>query len=445
MMYKMGRWYTAIHKFAKFVFGGKSVKKLQHFILIICIAFLMTIVTVAQAVPSPRFGSSLALLTVPETFINVASLSAQGDYVIATANQFDYEWISQGFHPTAHALTSSQYLWHIPDNLPNGLNWLRAEQHLILDKGEQQILGPDFAVSPDNAYVAVRTDSQVKLYRFPSFILQNVIPTNNSTYRDAFGQFNQVKWSSDSRLIATLDGNEIVSWDIKNGEVYRYDLGLPYSKIEAVQVGWFATLDSITQPNAFAVCTWNLGSCSIQDLPKYTLTKVVFPDGSLIITQGRSIDSAAPAIWRRQPDETYELDQSAIDAGIINPVSFSPSGRFLLTGIRESYEWILWDFPRLESVSTIPERSVAPIWLPDSQHLLTFDAWGWLGGGYILRLYQVGSDTPLDELKLPIQKIGKFELNFSTASENYVLFSGDGKRLFLKAGFGVFVIPIIYE
>jgi hypothetical protein len=409
--------------------------------------------THAQETEYPRFGLGLALLTIPDTFINNVAFSSQGEYVVVTANQLDRELISQGFNPTFRFLRSSQYLWRIPNNLLDGLNWLEPDQHLILDKQERQVLGPDFAFSPDTRFLATKTDTQVKLYRFPSFILEDAISVNNPIQRFNTEQFNQVQWSLDSQVVATLDGTEIVAWDTLTDEVRRYDLGIEHDRIISLQVGWYAYIDDAEQPNGFAVCGWRLEQCNVYEFPTSDIyVKLPSPDGQIIFTTSRDVGSSDQnlLIWRRQDDGSYLAETPTTSSELsLYPISFSYSSQFLLSAIGTSrYDtWRVWDFSTLRPISTVSPTPSEAIWLQDNNHFITFDAFrgrdDW--NGYTFRLYEVGNETPLDEIQLPIEKIDGFDLVFASTESDLMQISIDGKRLLLKAGFGVFVIPISYR
>ncbi len=404
----------------------------------------------------PRFGDSLALLNVPNTFINNVAFSSGGDYVVATANELDREFIAQGFSPTFQFLNYSQYLWHIPQYLLSGLNWLEADQHLILDKQNREILGPDFAISPDTRYLVVRTDNQMKLYRFPAFILEAAEALNHPIQRFTREQFNQVQWSVDSQLVATLDGDEIVVWDILGNEVNRYVLDKEYDRLRAVQVGWYVYTDDGDSVNGFGVCSWRLEQCSLHELPAADgYFKMPVPNGQNVLTGSGDIGSSDQnlRIWNRQHDGTYRAEDLNVPDDLqFVPIAFNNSGEYLIASLGTIGSSLddpvnVWRFPDLTSLSTVTPIPTQYIWLPDDRHFVTFDAfWGredW--DGHVFRLYRVGREAPLDELRLPIETINGFAMQFSSTEDDLMHISTDGRRLLLKAGYGVFVIPIIYE
>jgi WD40 repeat protein len=403
-----------------------------------------------QSPTTIQFGITLGLIRPLDVYINNPVFSTDGNWLIATVNTVDVELRGQG--RTDMLLSATQYLWQL-SVLEENEDILELEPYTVLHIDETP-LGPDFAFSADTNYLAVRTDTEIQLYNVFDFSLRQTLAVQ-SAFERTFGLLDVLAWSDNSQLVATIDGQDIIVWNITDYTVSRQTLGQAYDYIIALESGWVVGHEDLNglYSDSFTTCTWHLETCITHQLPYSAHTIVISPDGQSIITMSgdvRSSDRIAE-LWSRQTNGTYHITSSTLPSDLLTVFSFSPNSQYLVAFSPSNRvdDWTIWSFPDLSPVMRIMPPSTStpivdePVWFPDGQHLAVFYMWD----DFQLKLFEVGNDSPLDELDLTEmlngQDIGEWTLLDSLGFDP-VQISPNGQSLVIAIGEALLVVPISY-
>jgi WD40 repeat protein len=423
---------------------------------IMMLLFILFIPAKADNTSIPQFSGTLGVIKLPDVYINNPTVSPDGRYIVANVNLVNIDQRNQG---KTDILTSAlQFVWNL-SYLWNhqGVIYLGQQDVLNIDKTPG---GPDFSFSPDSRYIGIRNDREVQLYTTADFQLARTQQVTLPLTRFIHGRMHFSAWSPDSQLLAVLDGETVMVWDLAQNTVERQNVEQAYTTIIATNSGWVITDDTFDKPAlaSFTVCDRHLTMCIPYEMPFSAHTLVVSPNGQTVIALAGDVMSSSRAvnIWSRDKDDTYSITASSLPLEIVRPLSFSPDSQYLLAvspdnKLKNSQ---VWDFQTLSPVLLLaPPPDSAYVfkstWLPDSQHLVVFGVPPFnTSESFLLQLYEIGNSTPIDEFNLTNilggQDIRKWDVLGSLSDSGTMQVSTDGRVVVIRMGGALLVVPIEY-
>jgi hypothetical protein len=434
----------AMQRFSESAFGGTPIFRRFHrsLLMLLCLWLLLAFhPSTAQETKTPRFGEGIVILQIPGRFLTNLIVSPDGDYVFVTGNLINQQMREQGYAMSWSMISARQYIWRIYDSsFGNGLIYQRPNWEFTID---ETIMEPAAAFSPDGRYLATRSGTRMQLFAAPDWLeVDSVTLTTFFDNPDIDG--GRLRWSPDSDLLAAFDSTGIVVWDTKENAIKHHPLpvGHEWDRIVPVATGWIVEFPVPITPTNFASCDWLLETCAEYTfLDDNLFPQVVSEDGVYVLTADSKIEGLG--VWQRQANGQYELEMRDTPPDFQRPFSFDPTGRYLLSAQEPQpwLSWAIWDFATFAEVSKIPPRIHEPIWLPDGEHLIAFERWPEL----VVKLYQVGKDTPLQEVNLTnFSEIKRFADKIIFDSVSFHL-SENGEKLVINLNWAALVIPIEYE
>jgi hypothetical protein len=397
----------------------------------------------------PHFDKVAFVLQIPDQLITT-ELSSQGNYIVALARRKDEE--ASGY------IATDLIVWDI--------GGVEEEGYLInLAPISHRNINPEetffhhyqpFSISPNEQYVAIRTESDVQLLNLPDLSLYSSLPVRSiyNIYRGAL--FDNFAWSHDSRFVGTTLGlgEEFVVWDTETNDNYSYDLGyvpIPTSStsipkppnIYAVKNGWIISNFEGNEYPGFVFCDQYLEQCSSYESNRTTWL-LYTTDGQTILTFN-GINNTAN-IWAFQTNGTYEIIGEQ-DMEICPPKSFSPTGQYLFIDCHDDRGDTIWDFNTFTPVHEISDAEFGydqtdnHVWFTDDTYFIQ-QPFPYTS----LNLYELGQPEPIDELRLPEK--GRDYIEYGIVEIDNLAWpqiSEDGRTLLVNPGGVAFIIFVEYE
>jgi hypothetical protein len=400
--------------------------KLVLVLLIVAIGQIIS----ADMTNTPHLGSGVVLLQVTEpsedtepTFFS--ELSSWGNFVVSRIDHYE-----RGVYTNSSLDAWDMQQWAIND----GLTRPQPTTTASIDTAP---LPPDFAISPDERYVAIQVGNELQILSLPALNSYFAISSDSDQVRD----LNVVSWSPDSQYVGALFTHEIVVWEVETDNVYRQAIEyLPIDSsyyqfmiLNSISQGWLIHQFYSHPSLAFIFCDWLLTSCQSYEFTN-TDRVVAMPDGSVILTQHTMPPTAdgAVGVWIRQESGGYILQEETLDSEVC-PTQFSPSGLYLYSYWSEQ----ILNFNDLTPLNRVVSFR-APIWLPQESHFVSLTL------TLSLNLYQLDDDDPLQTLDLlsSYQEIleGLLHSEALTIAINQV-----GDWILVDLGHASILVPITYE
>jgi hypothetical protein len=340
----------------------------------------------------------------------------------------------------------TQYFWDLAD-VQDALS-PQPTQTLKMD---QTYLGPWISFSPNDQWVALKSEAELQIRRLPSFEIEMSIALRDRG--DGFNRlishvnYNRLAWSQDSRFLAVLSEvateidieGQLVLWNSEDKSLQFFGLGR-FDRIVSTSAGWY--LESL-EGNSFIRCTIDFQECTPSTEVGESHLMLPQPTGDLVLSWlGYHCENNNVSIWSQQSSHGYSV--AAITSEIANPISFSPNGNYLFYE-PDCYTRALgiWDFEINRPIQMVTMLPGVPLvlWLPDSEHFLTFD----VVDKRVLNLYRVGNEIPLDTFDLntiielqPLDAwtaLGRLEISNTSA---------DGRHIMINLGHAAILVEIDY-
>lgn len=406
--------------------------------------------------------------TIP-TFFPIVSNT--GRYVFAHANRE----IFPGMHGQNDGLYErTLYFW----DLDKVESYLSPQPTQIL-KFSQEYLGPWISFSPDDQFVALKSEGELQVRQLPSLEIElSIAVRDQGDLADRFrfpDKPGHLAWSADGTRLAALSDRlvdlqsmDVLSiWNTQSSELRMVALGGPAEghprTLTALQDVWF-----IRQLGGrwFEFCPMDLPGehanyCPSFPLPPEDEWLFELPSGLVAMPWAGPLDCRG----RRGPVSISWLEgtgyygagiPSSLSSSPYDPIrysytspnlrhmpvpgifTFSPDGRYFFYPGCGPHRGI-WDFENNRSVQKLPFR-INPVWLPDSQHFLSFD-----GYSKVLTLFAVGEEAPLDILDLNALLVGT-PLADWIALEAFTIWnvSGNGRHVMINLGHAAILVEIDY-
>jgi WD40 repeat protein len=392
-----------------------------------------------------QFGRNIGILRLNNQVFRYPALSPDGNFVFANADHYQFD--SSGNIVTTKVLDTIHLLWDLP-KFKNEASVMRINsQKIDLNSSAKAQQG----FSPNNQYLAVKTKKEIQIFTLPNM---KILHSTTAIVSINSGYDHYLSWSPDSRLLASWADGEVIVWDIQKNIVYRYPLNYKLATIQYIENGWFiqildrATSIDTKNTDPFIVCSLQLESCdTYEDNDQHT--RVLGNNGQIFLTQsGDSAIDGTISIWKRSADGIYKLDtQYSIDKPPINQQArafcsqtFSPNGVYVVSGCPPLSTQI-WEVSPLKFRQELLSSLI--VWLPDSIHFVSWDY-----RNFVLRLYEVGNDNPLDVLALEkqsgLEDMRKWSNGFPAPYE-LIDISRAGNRILINLGLAALVVPIEYQ
>lgn len=398
-------------------------------------------------------------------------VSNTGRYVFAHVNNLiEYRESGQSLYER------TLYFWDL--SLPHSA--LSPVPTQVL-KMSQQLLGPWISFSPDDQFVALKSENELQVRHLPSLEIELSLAIRdrtgliNSIY-ERTGQ-NHLAWSTDgSRLAAlryvpiseTYGEDQLVVWNTRQKTLDTFFAGTPIDRITALETAW---LIHSTEYGFYQLCPFDikprLRYCLPMLRPPENYSLFTLPTGIMAANwpvDNRRCVSPSGVVSMRQLQATgyYGLIAdgnisaftyfgsnghlgpigyygSMTSRRMPAPVTFSPDGQYFFYEQSCDRKWGVWDFKNNLMVQNIV-KWWEPTWLPDSRHFLVFDRFY-----KTLTLHEVGNPIPLDVLNLNTQQ-GIQPLNNWIGPQAFTIrnISGDGRHVMINLGHAGILVEIDY-
>jgi WD40 repeat protein len=405
------------------------------------------------------------------TFLPVVSNT--GRYVFAHVNT------PVGYHIAGHALYErTLYFWDLAQPHP----YLSPAPTQAL-KISQQFLGPWISFSPNDEFVALKSEVELQIRRLPSLEIELSVATNDRIgFSDGYrsqGGVSDLAWSRDGSRLAAIgyrlltedyEEDELLIWDRRDEKIQAFFAGTHLDSITTLETAW---LIHSTEEDFYQLCPFGvkarLPHCLPMSSPPENYSLFTLPTGITAmvgpVTNNQCPSPSGPVSLLQLQSAGYygSIAGENISAftyygpnghvGPIGyyestglrqmptPVSFSPDGQyfFYTQGCRR--KWGVWDFKNNRMLqSIVPSRWEQPSWLPDSRHFLVYDTYN-----ASLSIRAVGNAVPLDILNLNTLP-GLEDLNdwIYSGAHNIWNISGDGRHVMINLGHAGILVEIDY-
>lgn len=311
----------------------------------------------------------------------------------------------------------------------------------------------DFAISPDEQYIALRTETSVKLLTIRDLVVVNEIPASRTISREftfAYAPNNKIAWSHESNTLAILIENEtsLLFWDINSEQISIVPLNIerypdwqttPQTRITSTEQGWIIH-DFYEQPDvAFVFCDIdkNCTTYRLEGIPNtenvlYKMTTVSSLSGRLVVSASSAFvdnlfdeDGSRMIIWKfsngeYHPEEIFPRAQYPY-----LPLTLSPSGKYLYYSNLSDSENAILD---LNTVDVLQTLGFSPTWIFNETYI------GWLDRNLVFHIEDVITGMDIDSIDFTqVDNIDQNELLFN--DEAFVRdISNDGRQILITLG-----------
>jgi hypothetical protein len=347
-------------------------------------------------------------------------------------------------------------------------------------KFSQQSVVPWISFSPDDQFVALKSENELQVRHLPSLEIELSIAVRDRLdfqyYIPTLNTYSHLAWSRDSSRLAALryvpmsetyGEDRVIVWNTRQKTIEEFFAGTPIDRITTLETAW---LIHSTEYGFYHLCPFDikprLRYCLPMLRPPENYSLFTLPTG--IMAANWPVDNhrcASPsgAISMRQLQATgyYGLlapeNISAfayIDGNFLGdvgyygsptsrqmpaPVTFSPDGQYFFYEQSCDRKWGVWDFKNNLMVQNIVDWW-EPTWLPDSRHFLVFD-----GFNKTLSLHEVGNPIPLDILKLnTLPGIQPLRNWMQLEAFGIWNISADGRHVMINLGHAGILVEIDY-
>jgi hypothetical protein len=361
-----------------------------------------------------------------------ALLSPQGNFGVAAIDRLQLS----NLYTYPDYTGTTLYIWNLNKTLPVEAVTLLDPSYSADVSTERE--GPAFAVSPDERFIAIQLENELRILTFPALQFHTAISTYPRLSRN-----EGLGWSSDSRYVGAIFEMQLVVWDATRDETYVRQLdylvraSYSYPILKALENGliidYFAEQPDIT----FAFCDWKLIECLSYDYHDGRFA-IATQAGSTILTQSQH--PASVGVWQFQASGQYELAYTLDLNPRSEPSVFSSTGKFLYLRGNSSPEGTggeIWDFGSWTRLQEVFNRQ--PVWLPGDEFFVTM----MLPYQSNLLLYRSGQATPLDLIDLSlIPELDRDELRFG--EDYHITVDRNGRWSLIDVGWAAVVVPIVY-
>lgn len=392
--------------------------------------------------PTPHFGPQIAVLYFPgwekyaDTIGFRSELSPQGDFVVGRVDGFD----GYGSNALLMVWDTHQITFDAPLNVIEPANTTEVPAY------------SDFAISPDDRYVAVQSVEGIRILSLPDLQQRYLIPvvsvwlTNDFPSQVSVVTFPRadedqtLAWSNDGHYLAVFLGTQVVVWNLETQQIHRLELGITvdynnslYSGIQNMKSSW---LIDIYSPASLILCRWNLDDC--HDYPGFRLINASH-ENVILVESAMQTDAPVQSLVRGG-NGLYVLDELHIDPAKF-PEGFSPHGNYLVVRDRLEERSIL-NFTTNEPLNTFElVRPVPPppAWFSDEGYYIAMERF------LVLSLWQTHRSELVNVLDL--EALDKsFDLAAMSRSDTLTIqIDQNDDWCLVNLGVASLLIPIRYE
>lgn len=451
------------------IIGGNILKTLERIGIVLIINMILGIPTVIIQSQDdiPRISDRITILQVDDQYrgfddpiilrkrqqFEEIEMSLSGRYVVGRTRVTE---------ESGRLVLSNLHIWDTYEFDFNS-NVIFPEPHTSLPLDDTTYT-KDFAISPDDRYLALRTDTTLRLLTLPDLTLVNEIPASRTVsgeYVIAYAPNDKIAWSHDGSILVALIENEtsVLFWEIESGKVSIIPLNVmpypdwqrtPTTKITSTQQGWIIR-DFYEQPDiAFVFCnteeactTYKMEDVFNTENKRYSTKTVITALGTLFITEvDLSVDG------QRDPNDgqlVFWQFMNGIYGQVKNlpksiypycPRQVSPTASYLYYHNCLDYQKKILD---LETMTI--ERSIEfkPAWISDDTYLATLDT------ELVFHLERVDSEGDFDFIDFTnVSEIDQNELIYNDVTIIQSV-TDNGKQVLITLGGVAALIYIEYE
>lgn len=411
----------------------KSLRRISLLLIIFAVFTLMLYFSSTTPGAADEFtlypSDKWALLQIPDGFIRNPQLSPDGRFVFANAG-FVSDDYQPGNNERMYSTHGRQYLWRLTlDIFQSALTELPYDYSFEFD---QRPFGAMAAFSPDSQYLALRNDEEIALLSLSDMQLTRRVSVERGFPTETGGSYSHLQWSPDGDLVATLDRNGIVVWDITKNTTYYHELPKisftkQYDDLIVTKLGWIVTYGDNEIPLVFSACSWRLERCQNYEFEQNTYTVMVSHNGRYVwtialnpdykrrlIPQDEAAAGRRIGLWESDTGVDYELHQHSLPIEMRQIRAFSPQGNYQLvmyTDDTHYREWAVYSFPELERLSFLMASAAAPVWI-EEEHLVSLN----LRERLTLRWHKVGVSDFLYEQDVSQFYASRYPVDLAEAS-----------------------------
>jgi hypothetical protein len=375
------------------------------------------------------FGENIGLLLTTTDEYEDRNVSAK----LASTGEsaFGYSFSTASY---SHLPEVKQYLWNIESNsLTQSLTIfepVRTITTALIDDADY----PLFQLSPNGYFLASVKANLLEIQEFPSLEINQAFPNLN---------IGSLQWTWDSQQLFYTINSNIYILDVGTGQTIEADVdwiepdcfNYCLGDIVAIDRGW-----AFSRSTDFMVCTQNMNECNQYKTDDQLFGNVtISPHGDLILRDFWSPNEQSAngyEIWERVDDTSYGMISFIPNDQRSCACSFSPTLQYIVVLRSGTYKF--YRYPQLEFVQEL-ENIDEIEWLPDGEHLITFD-----GSLNKIYLYKIGIANPLDTIdltELP-RTDSRIHKNWFPTVNVEIEVSSSGSIIMLNLGWGALIISI---
>lgn len=378
-------------------------------------------------------------------------MSLSGRYVVGRTRVTD---------ESGRLVLSNLHVWDT-DKFDFNSNVIFPEPHTSLPLDDTTYT-KDFAISPDDRYLALRTDTTLRLLTLPELTLVNEIPASRTIlgeYFIAYAPNDKISWSHDGSILVALVENEtsLLFWEIDSGQVSIIPLNImpypdwnktPRTKITSTQQGWIIQ-DFYEQPDiAFVFCDTE-GACTTYKMEdvfntenkRYSTKTVITALGTLFITEvdfyvdgQRDPNDGQLVFWQFMNGIYNQVKNLPKSTSPYCPRQISSSASYLYYHNCLDYQKKILD---LETMTIQRPIEFKPTWISDDAYFATLDT------ELVFHLESIEADIDLLDFT-QIAEINQDELIYNDAAFIRGV-SNDSSQVLITLGGVATLIYIEYE
>ncbi|MBI1282291.1 MAG: hypothetical protein GC179_29465 [Anaerolineaceae bacterium] len=411
---------------------------------LLCLSFII----VQGQDTNVKFGDNIVIITLKNQVLRHPTISDDGNFVFANLDSLKFDADGTTILESK-VLDINQALWDISATTNNNVTFSTPIKDIKLNDPFRAA----GAFSYDSKYLGVKTNDELKVFTLPDLKLSSSIPAISSLEKNDF--YRYIAWSTNEHVLAGLTDDGIVTWDLDQKEIKSFPLKYNFSFLHPIENGWFiesldySYLHKEKLDDLFTFCTTHLEHCDAYKDEKHH-EAIMSDDGRIFLSHyGDVLTNGTLGIWERNEQEKYKLSsEHLIDAPPTNqhgqgfcPQNLSPDGIYIVSTCFQMPTQI-WKTDPFEFKQATQNSII--IWLPDSTHFISWEYFP----NFVLRLYEVGNEIPLDVLDLAkqtgLEDISKWVNGFPTGDERIDV-AQNGNRILINLGLAALVIPIEYQ
>jgi WD40 repeat protein len=432
----------------------------KYISILFYIVLLGTIVVRVQSETGiPSIGEPVAILQVQDQYRGF-----DNPLIFEKANQFEEIEMSLSgryivgrtrIEQSGTLFFSNLYVWDTSDfNIAGQVIFPEPQTTLALNQTNYRA---DFAISPNDTYLALLTNNALQLLTLPDLEFSREIPTVSGV-RMSVGL---ISWSTDGNTVAFLTerATDMVFWNIDIDETFTVSLDVqPFPNWLTVETNLVATAHGWIIRNfyqhpeiAFIYCSLE-GECiqsiiddsliteTFQDFATISSQTIIADRSTTILTNIRAIDDNRwevghrVIVWRY--DGRYEVSSLLPEISIAYcPYRVSPMATYFYSVYCGTQDAI-WNTNTMEIQRFM---SFEPTWLSNDTFFAT------LNEDFVFLLGRVDEDGMIDSLTIAsIPDIDRNELTFNEKSGIQGV-GANGRRVLITLGGIAAVISVEYK